>query len=67
MSTLTQWEAFHAGMDTVDVDHDVLTSWRRSKWSGIDPHDVPIPGLPFPRTRGFTALRYRCFYAWPSR
>ena len=53
MSTLTQWEAFHAGMDTVDVDHDVLTSWRRSKWSGIDPHDVPIPRTAIPEDSRF--------------
>ncbi|UVT23638.1 hypothetical protein NXT08_15050 [Rhodococcus pyridinivorans] len=40
-------------MDTVDVDHDVLTSWRRSKWSGIDPHDVPIPRTAIPEDSRF--------------
>lgn len=48
MSTLSQWEAFHSGSDTVGVGHDVLTSWRRSKWSGIDPHDVRIPRVDVP-------------------
>lgn len=48
MSTLIQWEAFQSGSDTVGVGHDVLTSWRRSKWSGINPHDVPIPRADVP-------------------
>ncbi|WP_139047411.1 helix-turn-helix domain-containing protein [Rhodococcus erythropolis] len=48
MSTLTQWEAFQSGSDSVDVGHDVLTSWRRSKWSGINPHDIAIPRADVP-------------------
>ncbi|KZF13335.1 hypothetical protein A2J03_15500 [Rhodococcus sp. EPR-157] len=53
MSVLRQWEAFHAGQLTVPVDHNVLTSWRRSKWSGIDPLDVPIPHTEIPADSHF--------------
>ncbi|CCG03718.1 helix-turn-helix domain-containing protein [Blastococcus saxobsidens] len=45
MSTVDAWEAFQRGEDAVGVRDEVLTSWRRSRWSGVDPRlDVPPVG-----------------------
>lgn len=48
MSTTAQWESFQSGSATVGVHEDLLTSWRRSQWSGINPHDVEIPHTDVP-------------------
>jgi transcriptional regulator of acetoin/glycerol metabolism len=37
------WEAFQSGAEPVGVPAQVLTSWRRSRWSGVDPADTQIP------------------------
>jgi transcriptional regulator of acetoin/glycerol metabolism len=45
MSTVDAWETFQRGEVPVGVRDDVLTSWRRSRWSGVDPSlDVPPVG-----------------------
>ncbi|NMH98359.1 sigma-54-dependent Fis family transcriptional regulator [Pseudonocardia acidicola] len=45
MSAGTAWEQFHAGEEPRDVRGDVLTSWRRSRISGVDPEYVEPPYL----------------------
>lgn len=37
------WEAFQSGAEPVGVSEQVLTSWRRSRWSGVDPADTQVP------------------------
>ncbi|WP_098958341.1 helix-turn-helix domain-containing protein [Pseudonocardia sp. N23] len=37
------WEAFQSGGDPGDVGPGLLDSWRRSRWSGVDPSDTDIP------------------------
>ncbi|MFR9803763.1 helix-turn-helix domain-containing protein [Pseudonocardia sp. RS010] len=37
------WEAFQAGADPTGVSEQVLTSWRRSRWSGVDPASIEVP------------------------
>ncbi|MDL5159758.1 helix-turn-helix domain-containing protein [Actinomycetospora termitidis] len=37
------WEAFQSGHEPVGVSGQVLTSWRRSRWSGVDPGRTEIP------------------------
>lgn len=37
MSTMTAWDAFQSGEDPVGVREEVLASWHRSRWSGVDP------------------------------
>lgn len=37
------WESFQSGAEPVGVSAQVLTSWRRSRWSGVDPADTQIP------------------------
>lgn len=37
------WEAFQSGAEPVGVSEQVLTSWRRSRWSGVDPVDTQVP------------------------
>ncbi|MHA6792120.1 sigma-54-dependent Fis family transcriptional regulator [Pseudonocardia bannensis] len=39
----TAWEQFHAGEEPRDVRGEVLTSWRRSRFSGVDPEYVEPP------------------------
>lgn len=43
MSTETAWEQFQAGQEPRDVRGEVLTSWRRSRFSGVDPEYVDPP------------------------
>ncbi|MFC7656526.1 hypothetical protein ACFQV8_08620 [Pseudonocardia benzenivorans] len=37
------WEAFQSGDDPGDVESGLLDSWRRSRWSGVDPAHTDIP------------------------
>jgi sigma-54 dependent transcriptional regulator, acetoin dehydrogenase operon transcriptional activator AcoR len=37
------WEAFQSGAEPAGVSAQVLTSWRRSRWSGVDPADTQVP------------------------
>lgn len=37
------WELFQAGEEPRDVRREVLTSWRRSQFSGVDPEYVDVP------------------------
>lgn len=39
----TAWEQFQAGQEPGDVRGEVLTSWRRSRFSGVDPEYVDPP------------------------
>ncbi len=39
----TAWERFHAGDEPAGVRGEVLTSWRRSRLSGVDPEHVQPP------------------------
>lgn len=39
----TAWEQFQAGEEPHDVRGEVLTSWRRSRFSGVDPENVEVP------------------------
>jgi sigma-54 dependent transcriptional regulator, acetoin dehydrogenase operon transcriptional activator AcoR len=43
MSLATAWERFQSGEEPPDVRGDVLTSWRRSRFSGVDPETVDVP------------------------
>jgi transcriptional regulator of acetoin/glycerol metabolism len=43
MATGTAWEQFHAGEEPRGVRGEVLTSWRRSRFSGVDPEYVDVP------------------------
>jgi transcriptional regulator of acetoin/glycerol metabolism len=45
MSVGTAWEQFHAGEEPRNVRGEVLTSWRRSRSSGVDPEHVDVPYL----------------------
>ncbi|SFL71444.1 helix-turn-helix domain-containing protein [Geodermatophilus ruber] len=63
MSTVDAWETFQRGEVPVGVRDEVLTSWRRSRWSGVDPRlDVPPVGeadddSPFVRVAAPVLLR----------
>jgi transcriptional regulator of acetoin/glycerol metabolism len=37
------WESFQDGNEPADVSVQVLESWRRSRWSGIDPIRTEVP------------------------
>jgi transcriptional regulator of acetoin/glycerol metabolism len=37
------WEKFHTGNEPTDLREDILTSWRRSRLSGVSPHSVDFP------------------------
>ncbi|OLT22957.1 hypothetical protein BJF78_32630 [Pseudonocardia sp. CNS-139] len=37
------WESFHVGDEPAGVSAQVLTSWRRSRWSGVDPISTEVP------------------------
>ncbi|GAA4545544.1 sigma-54-dependent Fis family transcriptional regulator [Pseudonocardia xishanensis] len=41
--TVSTWERFQSGDDHVDLRPDVLSSWRRSRWNGVDPEHVDVP------------------------
>ncbi|MBC3193161.1 hypothetical protein H7X46_19050 [Pseudonocardia sp. C8] len=43
MTTRSPWERFQAGEEPRDLRGDVLTSWRRSRISGVDPEHVDVP------------------------
>lgn len=43
MDTANAWEQFHAGEEPHDVRGEVLTSWRRSRFSGVDPEHADVP------------------------
>lgn len=45
MTTTRTWERFQAGEEPRDVRAEVLTSWRRSRFSGVDPEYVDVPYL----------------------
>ncbi|MGY1639456.1 helix-turn-helix domain-containing protein [Geodermatophilus sp. SYSU D00742] len=63
MSTVAAWDAFQAGSEPSGVRTEVLASWRRSRWSGVDPGlDVPPVGAadddsPFIRAAAPVLLR----------
>ncbi len=63
MSTVDAWETFQRGSVPVGVRAEVLASWRRSRWSGVDPAiDVPPVGAadddsPFVRAAAPVLLR----------
>ena len=63
MSTVDAWETFQRGEVPAGVRDEVLTSWRRSRWSGVDPAlDVPPVGeadddTPFVRAAAPVLLR----------
>ncbi|ODV07901.1 MAG: hypothetical protein ABT15_07515 [Pseudonocardia sp. SCN 73-27] len=38
-----EWEAFLSGAEPGDVEPGLLDSWRRSRWSGVDPAHTDIP------------------------
>jgi transcriptional regulator of acetoin/glycerol metabolism len=37
MSTVSDWDAFQSGQEPGGVRAEVLASWRRSRWSRVDP------------------------------
>ena len=39
----TDWERFQLGEESTEVRHEILTSWRRSQLSGIDPETIDLP------------------------
>jgi transcriptional regulator of acetoin/glycerol metabolism len=39
----TDWERFHLGEEALGVREEILTSWRRSRLSGVDPDRVDLP------------------------
>ncbi|MBP2369682.1 sigma-54-dependent Fis family transcriptional regulator [Pseudonocardia parietis] len=41
--TRSPWELFQAGEEPPDLRGDLLTSWRRSRFSGVDPEHVDVP------------------------
>lgn len=43
MTSNDPWELFQAGQEPEDIRRDVLTSWRRSQFSGVDPEYVDVP------------------------
>jgi sigma-54 dependent transcriptional regulator, acetoin dehydrogenase operon transcriptional activator AcoR len=43
MDTATAWQQFHAGQEPRGVRGEVLTSWRRSRISGVDPEHADVP------------------------
>ncbi|MEV1295443.1 helix-turn-helix domain-containing protein [Pseudonocardia sp. NPDC049635] len=43
MSSRSVWELFQSGEEPEDLRGDVLTSWRRSRFSGVDPEYVDVP------------------------
>lgn len=43
MSSRAAWESFQSGAEPRDVPDGLLTSWRRSRWSGVDPERVDVP------------------------
>lgn len=45
MSGESTWELFQSGQEPSDVRQEVLTSWRRSQMSGVDPEHVDVPYL----------------------
>lgn len=48
MGTVSAWEAFQSGAEPAEVHDDVLASWRRSRWSGVDPIEVEFPQVEVP-------------------
>lgn len=50
------WEVFQSGGEPVGVSDQVLTSWRRSRWSGVDPADTEVPVLDIDTHSDFTRL-----------
>jgi transcriptional regulator of acetoin/glycerol metabolism len=50
------WEAFQSGGEPVGVSEQVLTSWRRSRWSGVDPADTEVPVLDIETDSDFVRL-----------
>lgn len=41
----TDWERFQLGEESTEVRHEILTSWRRSQLSGVDPEKVDLPWM----------------------
>jgi sigma-54 dependent transcriptional regulator, acetoin dehydrogenase operon transcriptional activator AcoR len=63
VSTVAAWDSFQAGAEPPGVRTEVLASWRRSRWSGVDPGlDAPPLGAadddsPFIRAAAPVLLR----------
>lgn len=55
MGTST-WELFQAGQEPRDVRREVLTSWRRSQFSGVDPEYVEVPYVETDRDTQFARV-----------
>ena len=43
MDTRIAWERFQLGEELVGVRREILTSWRRSQLSGVDPSRIELP------------------------
>ncbi|GAA1384973.1 helix-turn-helix domain-containing protein [Pseudonocardia kongjuensis] len=43
MTTRSVWELFQSGEEPRELRGDLLTSWRRSRFSGVDPEYVDVP------------------------
>jgi transcriptional regulator of acetoin/glycerol metabolism len=50
------WEVFQSGGEPVGVSAQVLTSWRRSRWSGVNPADTKVPVLDIETDSDFVRL-----------
>ncbi|OJG06073.1 Acetoin dehydrogenase operon transcriptional activator AcoR [Pseudonocardia autotrophica] len=48
MTAIAQWQAFQDGAEPRGMDAQVLESWKRSRWHGVDPVDVEIPSVEVP-------------------
>jgi sigma-54 dependent transcriptional regulator, acetoin dehydrogenase operon transcriptional activator AcoR len=56
MDTATAWAQFHAGEQPCGVRGEVLTSWRRSRISGVDPEHADVPFAPTDLDTHFTRV-----------
>jgi len=41
--TASTWERFQSGDDPAELRPELLSSWRRSRWNGVDPEHVDVP------------------------
>ncbi|CAN5271831.1 hypothetical protein BH09ACT10_BH09ACT10_30000 [soil metagenome] len=53
MHLVQQWESFQSGEEPEGVREDLLQSWRRSKWSGVDPENAEIKLVDVPLDTAF--------------
>ena len=56
MDTSTAWARFHAGEEPRGVRGEVLSSWRRSRFSGVDPEHADVPYAPTELDTHFTRV-----------